>query len=444
MEEKEKSRTLKRSVTRRSTTLVRKKGVTNAKSATKKISKANEGTVSKRVNNSDEPVIMANSKARSAKVATKKVKPTKARTSTRSKSSTNQSSGSGTRRKLSARVDNQYVALPDGTMALSNRKVKPAAKAKKTQSSNRSTSRARYEAGPGPAAVSGIGGSSLSSDDQMNIALLKRKRRSALTYLKRKIKIAPKSAIVLGSGLGRLCELVSAPVVVDYNAIPGFGKPLTAGHAGELVAGVIDNEPVIIASGRSHYYETADMEELLAPIETLLALGIKRIILTTVASSIRKGLNRGDIMLVEDHINLMGDNPFFGRDPSVDETIFSNMDDIYDPEILKKGSSITKRARLDYNRGIIGGLKGPIFETEAERNMLRNFGIDAISMSIVPEAIISRYANAKVIGVALITDNGRTEEPISVKGRRNYKSTDIATEKIESLKRLILTLFKSW
>ncbi len=225
---------------------------------------------------------------------------------------------------------------------------------------------------------------------------------------------APRIAIVLGSGLGFLAEQASDAVRVPYAKIPGFPQPTVQGHAGELVAGKLDGVPVLMQSGRFHLYEGHAPETAALPVRVFARLDIKTLILTNAAGGIRRTFVPGTLMLIADHMNLMGRNPLVG--PSVEgETRFPDMSDPYPAKLRALARAVAVEEKLDLEEGVYAGLLGPTYETRSEVDMLKRMGADAVGMSTVPEVITARARGIECIGISTITNAaaGLSAQPLS-------------------------------
>ena len=214
---------------------------------------------------------------------------------------------------------------------------------------------------------------------------------------------APKVAIVLGSGLGFLGDELKDAVRVKYAKIPGFPEPGVAGHAGELIAGTVDGVPVLAQSGRFHLYEGHAPAVAALPVRVFHALGIGTVILTNAAGGVRRSFTPGTLMLISDHLNLMGINPLVGHQEEGDER-FPPMNDAYDPGLRAVAKAVAAEERIRLEEGVYAGLLGPTYETVAEIRMLSLLGADAVGMSTVPEVIAARARGLKCIGISTITN----------------------------------------
>jgi purine-nucleoside phosphorylase len=221
--------------------------------------------------------------------------------------------------------------------------------------------------------------------------------------------------IVLGSGLGAFANDFEEAVTIPYQDIPGFGRSTAVGHAGQLVIGKIQEVPMLAMQGRLHHYEGYSLEEVTFPIRTFKLLGLKTIILTNASGGINVEFSPGTLMVITDHLNLMGDNPLIGPNDERFGPRFPDMSAVYSPELQQIVMEEAREIGLDVRRGVYAALAGPSYETPAEIHLFRNFGADAVGMSTVPEAIVARHMNMEVLGISCITNlaAGVTDEPIS-------------------------------
>ena len=225
----------------------------------------------------------------------------------------------------------------------------------------------------------------------------------------------PRVAIVLGSGLGGFADDFDDAVAVPYEDIPGFARSTAQGHAGRLVIGKVDQVPIVAMQGRVHYYEGYSLEEVTFPIRTFKLLGIKTIILTNASGGINVELTQGTLMVISDHLNLMGDNPLRGINDERFGPRFPDMSTVYSPALQALVIEEARAMGVEVRRGIYAALSGPSYETPAEIHLLRNFGADAVGMSTVPEAIVARQMEMDVLGISCITNMaaGIGDEPIN-------------------------------
>jgi purine-nucleoside phosphorylase len=244
-------------------------------------------------------------------------------------------------------------------------------------------------------------------------SLYERAEHAART-IRARMTLEPRIAVVLGSGLGGFADDFEDAVRIPYNDIPGFPRSTVEGHSGRLVGGKVDGVPVVAMQGRVHYYEGYTLEEVTFPVRTFKLLGIKTLVLTNAAGGINVQLTQGALMVISDHVNLMGDNPLRGPNDARFGPRFPDMSGVYSPALQELVVEEAKMIGAEVRRGIYGGLSGPSYETPAEIHLLRNLGADAVGMSTVPEAIVARHMDMEVLGISCITNMaaGISDEPI--------------------------------
>jgi purine-nucleoside phosphorylase len=237
----------------------------------------------------------------------------------------------------------------------------------------------------------------------------------AARTVRARIKQQPRVAIVLGSGLGGFAEEFEQAVTIPYEEIPGFVTSTAQGHAGSLVVGAVEHVPVLAMQGRVHYYEGYSLEEVTFPVRTFKLLGIDTLILTNAAGGVDVQLSQGALMVISDHLNLMGVNPLRGPNDERFGQRFPDMSEVYSRELQELVVEEAKKIGVTVRRGIYAALAGPSYETPAEIHMLRSFGADAVGMSTVPEAIVGRHMGMKLLGISCITNMaaGISEQPIN-------------------------------
>lgn len=252
------------------------------------------------------------------------------------------------------------------------------------------------------------------SEGMARTDLYSRAEHAART-IRARTKEQPQVALVLGSGLGGFADEFEEAVRIPYQQIPGFVTSTAQGHAGTLVIGKVDGVPVLAMQGRVHYYEGYSPEEVTFPIRTFKLVGIKTLILTNAAGGIDVQLNQGALMVISDHLNLMGVNPLRGPNDERFGPRFPDMSEVYSRELQELVVVEARDLGVDVRRGIYAALAGPSYETPAEIHMLRAFGADAVGMSTVPEAIVARHMGMNVLGISCITNMaaGISEQPIN-------------------------------
>ena len=215
--------------------------------------------------------------------------------------------------------------------------------------------------------------------------------------------LMPRTAIVLGSGLGSLVEEVTDAIRIPYADIPGFPESAVSGHAGELVAGYLGGQPVIMLAGRVHYYEKGDANAMRPAIEALAGIGVQSLILTNSAGSVRQDMPPGSVMQITDHINYSGMNPLIGEES---DNRFVGMTSAYDADLTLAMRNAAIRSTVPLFGGVYMWFSGPSFETPAEIRMARTLGADAVGMSTVPEVILARFFGMRVAAASVITNYG--------------------------------------
>ena len=224
----------------------------------------------------------------------------------------------------------------------------------------------------------------------------------------------PVAALILGSGLGGLADRIADPVRVPFAQIPGFPSATVAGHAGALISGLLAGRPVLALAGRFHMYEGHAAALAAFPTRVLHALGAKTLIVSNAAGGVRPTLAPGDLMLIRDHINFMFRNPLIGPNDA-NEARFPDMSSPYDEDLARLAHTVAREERIAVTEGVYCGLLGPSYETPAEVRMLSFLGADAVGMSTVPEVIVARALQMRVLGVSCVTNMacGLTTTPIT-------------------------------
>jgi purine-nucleoside phosphorylase len=228
---------------------------------------------------------------------------------------------------------------------------------------------------------------------------------AAAGAIRKKAKTHPLVGLVLGSGLGAFAEGLSGRTAISYDRIPNFPVPSgVVGHAGELVLGSVGSTPVVVLSGRIHYYEGRPMSDVVFPVRVLARMGVKAVVLTNAAGGVRLSFRPGDLMLITDHVNALGTNPLVGGNEEALGPRFPDMSVVYDAKLRSVIKAEARRLRIPLRQGIYVSLTGPSYETPAEIRLWRKLGVDAVGMSTVPEAVALRHAGVRVAGISTITN----------------------------------------
>ena len=234
--------------------------------------------------------------------------------------------------------------------------------------------------------------------------LYERAEHAARTIRARWAAETPRVGMVLGSGLGAFADQLTEAVAIPFDEVPGFARSTVEGHAGRLVLGMCDGVPLAVMQGRFHFYEGYGLDEVTFPMRTLGALGVKAVVITNAAGGLNNTFTQGTLMLISDHLNLMGANPLSGANDERFGPRFPDLTEVYDREFQELASKEAQAMGIELRRGVYAALTGPSYETPAEIRMLRALGADAVGMSTVPEAIVARHMSLKVLGLSCITN----------------------------------------
>lgn len=216
----------------------------------------------------------------------------------------------------------------------------------------------------------------------------------------------PTTAIVLGSGLGNLANVLTDVKSIAYKDIPGFPVSSVEGHSGRLACGRLGDTPVVVMQGRFHFYEGYDMKTVTFPVRVMCKAGVRYLFLSNAAGGMNPDFSVGDIMVITDHINLFPEHPLRGKNLDLFGTRFPDMSDAYSPRLVKKAFEFAEEAGISLKRGVYVGAQGPTYETPAEYRYYRIIGGDAVGMSTVPEVIVARHCGMEVFALSVITDLG--------------------------------------
>lgn len=230
------------------------------------------------------------------------------------------------------------------------------------------------------------------------------KLEEARGYLMENVEVLPELGVILGSGLGAFADLVEEQVVIPYKDIPHFPISTVEGHAGQLVFGKVQGRKVVVMQGRFHYYEGYMMQEVTFPIRVMQVLGVTGLIVTNAAGGINSAFSGGDLVLIKDHLNLMGDNPLRGANLSTLGPRFPDLSEAYNTQWRQKALVIAKELGINPQEGVYVAVSGPNYETPAEIQYLRTIGADMVGMSTVPEVIVANHGGMKVLGISCVTN----------------------------------------
>ncbi len=225
-------------------------------------------------------------------------------------------------------------------------------------------------------------------------------------FIKSRIKFDADTAIILGTGLGKLAEEIVMQDFLSYKDIPHFPVSTVEGHSGRLIFGKLGNKNVIAMQGRFHFYEGYSMEEVTFPIRVFKLLGIKRLFISNASGGMNPSFDVGDIMIITDHINMFPEHPLRGKNFEEFGPRFPDMSEAYSKDLIEKAEKVATEKGIKTQKGVYVGVSGPTYETPAEYRFFRTIGGDAVGMSTVPEVIAARHMDMVCFGISIITDSG--------------------------------------
>ena len=240
------------------------------------------------------------------------------------------------------------------------------------------------------------------------------KIKETADFIKQIIQDVPDFAIVLGSGLGALKNEVETIHSLDYRDIPNFPQTTVAGHGGKLIYGTHEGKKVLMMSGRFHYYEGHDIQTVVFPFRVFHLLGIKNLIVSNAAGGVNPNFRVADIMIINDHINMLPEHPLRGKNLDEFGPRFVDMSEPYHRKMIEIAENVAKKSDIKIHQGCYVALQGPTFETPAEYGMIRAIGGDAVGMSTVPEVIVAKHQGMNCFGISIITDLGGPEIAFTV------------------------------
>jgi purine-nucleoside phosphorylase len=236
---------------------------------------------------------------------------------------------------------------------------------------------------------------------------------------------SPKTAIILGTGLGQLASEITDAYEFPYKDIPNFPISTVEGHAGKLIFGKLGGKNIMAMEGRFHFYEGYTMKEVTFPIRVMYELGIKTLFVSNASGGMNPNFKVGDLMIIDDHINLFPEHPLHGKNFPTGPR-FPDMHEAYDKALRTEADSIAKEKGIDVKHGVYVGVQGPTFETPAEYRMYRLLGGDAVGMSTVPEVIVAHHCGIRIFGISIITDLGGFDVPVEVSHEEVQKAANNA------------------
>ena len=263
------------------------------------------------------------------------------------------------------------------------------------------------------------------------------KIKETADFIKAKVNDIPTTAIILGTGLGELVNHIEITDVIEYSEIPNFPISTVEGHSGKLIFGALGNKRVMAMQGRFHFYEGYSMQQVTFPVRVMKALGINTLFVSNAAGGMNPEFKIGDIMIINDHINLFPEHPLRGKNIEYGPR-FPDMSEAYSKELIAKALEIAQEKGIKVQQGVYLGTQGPTFETPSEYKMFHILGADAVGMSTVPEVIVANHCGIKVFGVSVITDLGVEGKIVEVSHEEVQKAADEAQPRMTTIMRELI------
>ncbi|MBQ9559515.1 MAG: purine-nucleoside phosphorylase [Bacteroidaceae bacterium] len=252
------------------------------------------------------------------------------------------------------------------------------------------------------------------------------KIQETASWLKARMASKPNTAIILGTGLGRLTDEIEVSQTFPYTEIPNFPQSTVEGHNGMLIFGQLGGKDILAMQGRFHYYEGYPMKEVTFAVRVMYELGIQTLYVSNASGGTNPDFSVGDIMIITDHINYFPEHPLRGKNFPTGPR-FPDMHEVYDKQLIALADEIARERGIKVQHGVYLGTQGPTFETPAEYRMFARWGADAVGMSTVPEVIVAHHCGMKVFGVSVITDLGGFDNPVEV----SHEEVQIAANKVQ-------------
>lgn len=256
-------------------------------------------------------------------------------------------------------------------------------------------------------------------------------------FLRSRIHSNPETAIILGTGLGKLAEEITDRYEICYQEIPHFPVSTVEGHSGKLIFGKLGDKDIMAMQGRFHFYEGYSMKEVTFPIRVMKELGIRTLFVSNAAGGMNQNFEIGDLMIITDHINFFPEHPLRGKNIPYGPR-FPDMSEAYSKELIQEADIIAEEKGIKVQHGIYIGTQGPTFETPAEYKMFHILGADAVGMSTVPEVIVAKHCGIDVFGVSVITDLGVEGKIVEVSHEEVQKAADEAQPRMTTIMRELI------
>lgn len=264
------------------------------------------------------------------------------------------------------------------------------------------------------------------------------KIQQTAAWLKARMTASPKTAIILGSGLGQLASEITDKTEIPYSEIPNFPVSTVEGHAGTLIFGKLGGKDILAMNGRFHFYEGYPMKEVTFPERVMYELGIETLFVSNAAGGMNPKFHIGDLMVIDDHINFFPEHPLRGKNFPTGPR-FPDMHEAYDHKLRDEADQIARQLGITLQHGVYIGVQGPTFETPAEYRMYHLLGADAVGMSTVPEVIVARHCGIRVFGISIITDLGGFDVPVQVSHEEVQQAANAAQPIMTALIRELIS-----
>jgi purine-nucleoside phosphorylase len=284
----------------------------------------------------------------------------------------------------------------------------------------------------------------LSTNERRQVSMtdLRKQIDETVGFIRTKTKSMPRIGIILGTGLGGLALEIEKELEIEYEEIPHFPVSTVESHHGRLIFGILSGKPVVAMQGRFHYYEGYSMKQITFPVRAMKFLGVETLLISNAAGALNPLFKKGDVMLMVDHINLLGDNPLIGPNDDSLGPRFPDMSEAYDRGLLELAEQAALDLKIRVQKGVYVAMTGPNLETRSEYRFLRYIGADAVGMSTVPENIVAVHMGMKVFGVSIMTDECfpdslkpvTLEEVIAVANKAEPRMTAVMKEVVRRMK----------
>ncbi len=254
---------------------------------------------------------------------------------------------------------------------------------------------------------------------------------TAANRIRERVMQEPRVGLILGTGLGKLADTIESPAVIPFSDVPHFPVSTAIGHKGQLVCGQLYGVDVVAMQGRFHLYEGYSAQAVALPVRVMKSLGIEALVVSNASGGLNPAYESGDVMVIDDHINLMWQNPLIGVNDDALGPRFPDMCTPYDPTLIELAMQAARESDFNCHRGVYAALSGPTYETRAEYRMLRHLGADVVGMSTIPEVIVATHAGLKCLGLSVVTNVCRPDTLETTDGHQVQAAAELAESKMQ-------------